>query len=248
MSELEERLNAVLSNRGDEPHRGHGAKLMGELPSEAPQRLLRQEAAGGRLLGSLAGSLPGLLSRLTSGQSGNREKQLADALAPYLSAERARRLSRALRIAGAARIAGRPFRNRGGAAMAYNRYNGSTGERTRVEEPLPPEKAQSGSPLPRETRQASPPPPENEKTPPSPLLSLRSGLDGIFEQLDPKRLETEDLLVLAILWLLYRESGDWEMLIALGAYYLICRDGSRFRAAVLFLSFFGAFTEGSDGK
>ena len=82
--------------------------------------------------------------------------------------------------------------------MAYNRYNGSTGERTRVEEPLPP---------------------ENEKTPPSPLLSLRSGLDGIFERLDPKRLETEDLLVLAILWLLYRESGDWEMLIALGAYY-----------------------------
>ena len=45
------------------------------------------------------------------------------------------------------------------------------------------------------------------------------GLDGIFERLDPKRLETEDLLVLAILWLLYRESGDWEMLIALGAYY-----------------------------
>ena len=42
---------------------------------------------------------------------------------------------------------------------------------------------------------------------------------GIFERLDPKRLETEDLLVLAILWLLYRESGDWELLIALGAYY-----------------------------
>ena len=104
--------------------------------------------------------------------------------------------------------------------MAYNRYNGSTGERTRVEEPLPPEKAQSGLPLPRESApEHSPPPPENEKTPPSPLLSLRSGLDGIFERLDPKRLETEDLLVLAILWLLYRESGDWELLIALGAYY-----------------------------
>ena len=83
-----------------------------------------------------------------------------------------------------------------------------------------PEKAQSGSPLPRESApERPPPPPENEKTPPSPLLSLRSGLDGIFERLDPKRLETEDLLVLAILWLLYRESGDWEMLIALGAYY-----------------------------
>ena len=104
--------------------------------------------------------------------------------------------------------------------MAYNRYNGSTGEplcafsggkgsSTRVRSPLPRESAP----------ERPPPPPENEKTPPSPLLSLRSGLDGIFERLDPKRLETEDLLVLAILWLLYRESGDWELLIALGAYY-----------------------------
>ncbi len=103
--------------------------------------------------------------------------------------------------------------------MAYNRYNGSTGERVRVEDAPPPER--QPSPLPPEDAPA----PEhsatggNEKTPPSPLLSLRSGLDGIFERLDPKRLETEDLLVLAILWLLYRESGDWEMLIALGAYY-----------------------------
>ncbi len=102
--------------------------------------------------------------------------------------------------------------------MAYNRYNGSTGERTRVEEPAPIEPS-GESPLPRESTPERPPPPESEKTPPSPLLSLRSGLDGIFERLDPKRLETEDLLVLAILWLLYRESGDWEMLIALGAYY-----------------------------
>ena len=102
--------------------------------------------------------------------------------------------------------------------MAYNRYNGSTGERTRVEEPRP-EPPRDESPLPRESVPERPPPPESEKTPPSPLLSLRSGLDGIFERLDPKRLETEDLLVLAILWLLYRESGDWEMLIALGAYY-----------------------------
>ena len=97
--------------------------------------------------------------------------------------------------------------------MAYNRYNGSTGERVRVEDAPPPERPPS--PLPPEHSA----PGGNEKTPPSPLLSLRSGLDGIFERLDPKRLETEDLLVLAILWLLYRESGDWEMLIALGAYY-----------------------------
>ena len=105
--------------------------------------------------------------------------------------------------------------------MAYNRYNGSTGERTRVED-APPRESAAASPLPPEDgpeRVPERPPPESEKTPPSPLLSLRSGLDGIFARLDPKRLETEDLLVLAILWLLYRESGDWEMLIALGAYY-----------------------------
>lgn len=100
--------------------------------------------------------------------------------------------------------------------MAYNRYNGATGEHTRVEDPAPPP-AQSGqqrSLIPERSL-----PPESEKVPSPPLLSLRSGLDGIFERLDPKRLETEDLLVLAVLWLLYRESGDREWLIALGAYY-----------------------------
>lgn len=113
---------------------------------------------------------------------------------------------------------GRRFRN-GGAEMAYNRYNGSTGERTRMEEPPEnvPENVRSEPPPHGSVPER--PAPQSEKTPPSPLLSLRSGLDGIFERLDPKRLETEDLLVLAILWLLYRESGDWEMLIALGAYY-----------------------------
>ena len=100
--------------------------------------------------------------------------------------------------------------------MAYNRYNGSTGERARMEGP-PPENVRSEPPPHGDAPER--PAPQSEKTPPSPLLSLRSGLDGIFERLDPKRLETEDLLVLAILWLLYRESGDWEMLIALGAYY-----------------------------
>ena len=51
-----------------------------------------------------------ILMRLyKAGEKGMSVKQLADALAPYLSAERARRLSRALRIAGAVRIAGAAF-------------------------------------------------------------------------------------------------------------------------------------------
>ncbi len=59
------------------------------------------------------------------------------------------------------------------------------------------------------------------KRPPGPLHDLMGGLDGILARLDPGRLETEDLLVLAILWLLYRESGDRELLIAMGAYLFL---------------------------
>ena len=105
MSEIEDRLNAVLSNPEEMSRIAAMAqKLMGNLPSENAAPAAPEPPSGG-LLGGLAGSLPGLLSRLTSGQNGNGKKQLADALAPYLSADRARRLSRALRIGAAARIA-----------------------------------------------------------------------------------------------------------------------------------------------
>ena len=62
----------------------------------------------------------------------------------------------------------------------------------------------------------SPPPklPPVSHTPPKP----RGILDGVVGQLNIGSLETEDLLVLAILWLLYKESGKTEMLIALVAY------------------------------
>lgn len=65
------------------------------------------------------------------------------------------------------------------------------------------------------------PRPDGEKTPSGALHDIRSSLDGILSRLDPGRLETEDLLVLAILWLLYRDSGDRELLIAMGAYLFL---------------------------
>ena len=76
------------------------------------------------------------------------------------------------------------------------------------------------SPLPKQG-EASPPPPPKAKTPSGPLRELGRGLDGILSRLDPSRLATEDLLVLAVLWLLYRESGDKELLIAMGAYLFL---------------------------
>ena len=66
------------------------------------------------------------------------------------------------------------------------------------------------------------PPPSGPEKPPGasqstrnrdPLQDLRGGLEGILSRLDPGKLETEDLLVLAVLWLLYRDSGDKELLI-----------------------------------
>lgn len=104
--------------------------------------------------------------------------------------------------------------------MAYNRYRGNSGRRERMEEP--PVRGDVIAPLPREEE---PPPPETEcteeKTSSEMQRELRGSLDGILKRLDPGRLETEDLLILAILWLAYRSSGDKELLIALGAYLLM---------------------------
>ena len=97
-----------------------------------------------------------------------------------------------------------------------NHYNAQSGQRRyRPESENPPRQS---SPLP--PQEPAPPPPK-AKTPPGPLRELGRGLDGILSRLDPGRLETEDLLVLAVLWLLYRESGDRELLIAMGAYLFL---------------------------
>ena len=95
----------------------------------------------------------------------------------------------------------------------YNAQSGLWSHRPEAE----PKPERKSSPLPP---QEGPPPPK-ETTPSGPLRELGRGLDGILSRLDPSRLETEDLLVLAVLWLLYRESGDRELLIAMGAYLFL---------------------------
>jgi hypothetical protein len=47
-------------------------------------------------------------------------------------------------------------------------------------------------------------------------MDLRRLLPGIGEELD-----AEDMLLLLILYLLYRESGDQELLIVMGAMFLL---------------------------
>ena len=91
--------------------------------------------------------------------------------------------------------------------MAYNRYRGGGGPPQRVEtEPPVPE----GAPVPE------PPPPGPKIVPPPPPPGTPGALDTALRRLAP-----EDLLVMAVLYLAYRSGGDWEMLAALGAYFLL---------------------------
>ena len=61
-----------------------------------------------------------------------------------------------------------------------------------------------------------PPPPRPRPAPPPSFGGLLPGrlLSGLGE------LDSEDYLLLLILWLLYRESGDLELLIIMAAMYL----------------------------
>ena len=88
----------------------------------------------------------------------------------------------------------------------YNRYRGNGSRPERMED-----HPSAKSPTP-----CRPPfPPPSAKTP------KRSGL--IPEKLTKSlaSLETEDLLLILILYLMYRESGDKELLIIMGAMYLL---------------------------
>ena len=49
------------------------------------------------------------------------------------------------------------------------------------------------------------------------LRARRGILDGILGRLDIANWETEDLLLMLVLYLMYRESGDSELLIILAA-------------------------------
>ena len=89
----------------------------------------------------------------------------------------------------------------------YNRYYGNSGRCERVGAPPPP-------PPPK-------PPPAPEQRPPGPPRGLSGELGRLLGRLAPGRMETEDLLLLAILWLLYRESGDRDFIWAMAAYLFL---------------------------
>ena len=91
--------------------------------------------------------------------------------------------------------------------MAYNRYRGGGG---------PPQREETEPPVPEGAPAPEPPPPGPKIVPPPPPPGPPGALDTALRRLTP-----EDLLVMAVLYLAYRSGGDWEMLAALGAYFLL---------------------------
>ncbi len=110
MSELEERLNAVLS---DPEQMGRiaqmASRLMGSLPPQESGPPAAAAAPGPDA------ALLGLVSRLMGGmRGGGDKKQLLNGMAPYLAPTRRARLEKALRVAAAARLAGAALAEWGG--------------------------------------------------------------------------------------------------------------------------------------
>ena len=108
-----------------------------------------------------------------------------------------------------------------------NRYQGNTGRVVRIDDSCPPP-----NPDILTGRPHSPTPATGGK-PPAALQALLGGGSapgGIFDRLArlvPGKLsaigelETEDIILLLILYLMYRESGEVELLIILGAMFLL---------------------------
>ena len=91
----------------------------------------------------------------------------------------------------------------------YNRYRGNGAKPERVAEPQ------------NQNRQ---PPKMPAHRPPNKPVNQMPLLGGSLSRLIPEKLgelETEDLLLILILYLMYRESGDKDLLIIMGAMYLL---------------------------
>lgn len=88
--------------------------------------------------------------------------------------------------------------------MGMNRYNAATGRREHLPEP---ERL-----------------PSKKREPPRPKTGHGGNmidLSALLNRLSPQWLEQEDLILMLILFLLWRESGDKELLIALGAFLFL---------------------------
>lgn len=94
-----------------------------------------------------------------------------------------------------------------------NRYAGNRGIVERIPEEMP----RRNKPVnerheaPREVEKAT----HNKK--PSGLANILGGLGGLGSKINISMMETDDILLAVVMYLLYRESGDIEFLLIAGA-------------------------------
>ena len=89
----------------------------------------------------------------------------------------------------------------------YNRYQGNSGRVQRVLEK-------------ERTEPEKPKPVPSKKPPPLKNLDKKSPLSALLPKGMPE-LETEDLILLLVLYLMYRKSGDSDLLIMMGAMFFL---------------------------
>lgn len=113
----------------------------------------------------------------------------------------------------------------------YNRYQGNTGRVSRVYDDTPPrspaQQYQQNAAQPRPAQENMRPPrpvaapgPVSIR-PPSPLSGLSGELGRLLSRLSPMKLETDDLLLMMVLYLMYRESHDDELLFIMAAMFFL---------------------------
>lgn len=90
------------------------------------------------------------------------------------------------------------------------RYDGNTGRYIHIPDPQP-----------RRESPPQPPPPQSEPQKTPPPKSFGSGIQSFLSNLFAQGFETEDLLLFAVLFLMYRETGDKELLIIMGGMFLL---------------------------
>ena len=191
MNELEEQINRVLSDPGQMERLAGLARSLMGGEKAAPSAAPDAPMPDAALLKRLSG--------LMQNGGNGRETALLEAMRPWPCSLRA--------WPG---LPDWPWR-RWEAETMIHRYEGNTGRMVRMPEPpdLQPE-----APL-----MSAPPPPFPPPPPPRPLLPGLPELSGLFRGLAD--FETEDLLLLLILYLMYRESGDQDLLIILAAMFLL---------------------------
>ena len=72
----------------------------------------------------------------------------------------------------------------------------------------------------RNEEPAAPVPVPHTEKPPHPKEPLGGAVSALMKQLESIEMETDDLILALILYLMYRESGDKDLLIMLGAMLL----------------------------